>query len=234
LNLIPLDSEDLNKGLIASDYRIRHVQDILRGPEKLLQIGLMEEHEIALGYFRSQGERFVVEITERWPDSPPLGKTTLCIGAVRPPTTERLLRDLTALGVRELIFFASDLSEKSYLSSKIWQEENLCKNLWLGAAQGKTTHLPRVKLVPAFHKIFPLIQGMNPASIGYLDFTPDSQPLGGVPEDLRALILGPERGFSPKERSRLAQEYLPYSLGPRVLRTETAALIGAHHLLNKV
>lgn len=49
-----------------------------------------------------------------------------------------------------------------------------------------------------------------------------------------ALLIGPEGGFSPQEVS-LAQEnhYLPLSLGPRILRTETAA-ISALSLLQAV
>ncbi len=41
-----------------------------------------------------------------------------------------------------------------------------------------------------------------------------------------AVLIGPEGGFSPKERDRLASlDYtLPVGLGPRILRAETAAL----------
>ncbi|MED5043483.1 RsmE family RNA methyltransferase, partial [Geobacillus stearothermophilus] len=38
-------------------------------------------------------------------------------------------------------------------------------------------------------------------------------------------VFGPEGGFSPEEAKRLRQGgFLPCSLGPRILRTETAPL----------
>lgn len=50
--------------------------------------------------------------------------------------------------------------------------------------------------------------------------------LAGQPGPPAALLIGPEGGFSPEERARLAR--LPFvtafSLGPRILRAETAAV----------
>jgi 16S rRNA (uracil1498-N3)-methyltransferase len=43
-----------------------------------------------------------------------------------------------------------------------------------------------------------------------------------------ALLVGPEGGFSPQELADGRQGgFLPVSLGPRILRTETAAIVGA-------
>lgn len=57
----------------------------------------------------------------------------------------------------------------------------------------------------------------------------ESLPAGAAPEPApapAAILIGPEGGFSPAERARLAA--LPFvrrmSLGPRILRAETAAL----------
>jgi 16S rRNA (uracil1498-N3)-methyltransferase len=39
------------------------------------------------------------------------------------------------------------------------------------------------------------------------------------------LLIGPEGGFSePESRLALLHDFLPRSLGPRILRTETAAI----------
>jgi 16S rRNA (uracil1498-N3)-methyltransferase len=47
-----------------------------------------------------------------------------------------------------------------------------------------------------------------------------------TPKDRVSVLIGPEGGFSPVERQRLrAQPYvIPVSLGPRILRAETAAI----------
>jgi 16S rRNA (uracil1498-N3)-methyltransferase len=40
------------------------------------------------------------------------------------------------------------------------------------------------------------------------------------------LLVGPEGGFSDGERQRLATQARPFVLGGRVLRAETAAVVG--------
>ncbi len=51
-------------------------------------------------------------------------------------------------------------------------------------------------------------------------------PWPGVAGEPAALLIGPEGGFSPEERARLAAlpAVTPIALGPRILRAETAAL----------
>ena len=52
--------------------------------------------------------------------------------------------------------------------------------------------------------------------------------------DSVTLVVGPEGGFAPRERTALRDAgYVPVSLGPRILRTETAAItaLGAVQLL---
>lgn len=49
-----------------------------------------------------------------------------------------------------------------------------------------------------------------------------------------ALLVGPEGGLSPEEREQvLADGWRPVGLGPRILRIESAALVGAAMLLLK-
>ncbi len=55
---------------------------------------------------------------------------------------------------------------------------------------------------------------------------PAAQVLAGLAEGPAAILIGPEGGFSPAERARLRglPFVRPVSLGPRILRAETAAL----------
>jgi len=53
--------------------------------------------------------------------------------------------------------------------------------------------------------------------------TPLSEALQGRPPASAALLVGPEGGFDEREAERgMATGFLPVSLGPRILRTETA------------
>jgi 16S rRNA (uracil1498-N3)-methyltransferase len=57
---------------------------------------------------------------------------------------------------------------------------------------------------------------------------PDGPPLGPARSDAAVLLVGPEGGLSGSEReAAVAHGFVPASLGPHVLRTETAALLGA-------
>lgn len=58
------------------------------------------------------------------------------------------------------------------------------------------------------------------------DATPVLDALKTAPAGPWAILIGPEGGFSPKERDRLrALDYaMPVSLGPRILRADTAAI----------
>jgi 16S rRNA (uracil1498-N3)-methyltransferase len=50
-------------------------------------------------------------------------------------------------------------------------------------------------------------------------------PAARDPQDTVALLIGPEGGWTEQERSEfIAAQWAPVSLGPLVLRAETAAL----------
>jgi 16S rRNA (uracil1498-N3)-methyltransferase len=59
--------------------------------------------------------------------------------------------------------------------------------------------------------------------------------LGDCRPERVILMVGPEGGFDNEEIQRAMQSgYVPVSLGPRILRTETASIVGAalvQHLL---
>jgi 16S rRNA (uracil1498-N3)-methyltransferase len=50
--------------------------------------------------------------------------------------------------------------------------------------------------------------------------------LGALPPGPAAILIGPEGGFSPEERARLRAmpDVVPVTLGPRILRADTAAI----------
>jgi 16S rRNA (uracil1498-N3)-methyltransferase len=58
------------------------------------------------------------------------------------------------------------------------------------------------------------------------DAKPISQALSGLASGPWAILIGPEGGFSPAERARLRglDFTIPASLGPRILRADTAAI----------
>ena len=60
----------------------------------------------------------------------------------------------------------------------------------------------------------------------FLDDRSDPAPAPAEPPRRIVLLVGPEGGFSDAERQRLAAHARPWVLGGRVLRAETAVLVG--------
>jgi 16S rRNA (uracil1498-N3)-methyltransferase len=73
--------------------------------------------------------------------------------------------------------------------------------------------------------------GLDGARLVFCDEAGEAPPLlealAGLPPGPLALLIGPEGGFSPAERSALRSREgtIPVSLGPRILRADTAALV---------
>lgn len=96
------------------------------------------------------------------------------------------------------------------------------------AEQCGATHLPEVSVLTPLAR---LLVDWNPARrILWADETgagPSAADLfAGLPAGPWAILIGPEGGFSDKERDRLrASPFVtPIGLGPRILRAETAAI----------
>jgi len=102
--------------------------------------------------------------------------------------------------------------------------------------------------VPHIHPLASLAQALAPASAAavatgvaplrlVLSLAPGSVPLRSVlaqaaPEAALQFLSGPEGGLSAQEEQQaLAQGFVPVSLGPRVLRAETAPLAALAALL---
>jgi 16S rRNA (uracil1498-N3)-methyltransferase len=136
-----------------------------------------------------------------------------------------VMQKATELGVRRLVPL---LTEHSVQASALEAEQ---PHAWAGhiaraAKQCRRSSLPHL-LAPVTLEAFlssPLLAATELRL--FLDDRSESLPPPGERPKRIALFVGPEGGFSDLERKQLATHAKPWVLGGRVLRAETAALVG--------
>ncbi len=236
MNIILFEASELKEHIPLDDPRIAHMTKVL---------GLKEGDGFTAGIIGGKRGKAVLETMygDGWSiqfhpaeDTPLPHPITIILGCPRPPVARRLIRDLTTMGVKEIRFCSTDLNEKSYLSSKLWREGLWKKALMEGGMQGGSTHLAAVRTY--FHLSQALENLAEEDSILKIALDNGSAssrlPKTGLHADCAILAIGPERGWSDKERSILqTQGFRLTCLGDRILRTETACSVGVGLILSE-
>jgi len=157
-------------------------------------------------------------------DSPEASNICLVLALPRPKMLKRILQMIASLGVKEIYLINSYKVEKSFWSSPALKDEALLEQLVLGLEQGVDTQLPNIQLRKRFK---PFVEdelgdliGTNPA---YVAHPTQNREVIKPCTQKTWLAIGPEGGFTPYEVKLLSQHGMtPLSLGPRILRVETA------------
>ena len=153
-------------------------------------------------------------------DPPPPLPLTLILALPRPKVLNRVVAGATSLGVKEIHLINAWRVEKSYWHSPKTAPENLHLQSVLGLEQARDTVLPTITL----HRLFrPFIESFTPTGLALV-----AHP--GAPADCPrpvttpvTLAIGPEGGFIAREVESFERAaFTPVSLGPRILRVETA------------
>lgn len=150
----------------------------------------------------------------------------LIIGVSRPPTIKKILEYGTTMGVREFWFYKSDLSEKSYLTSKVFDEEELNRKLDLGLGQSKTYfQRPKVRIFASLDEAIGIVPS-DEVKI-YLEQMAQKTLFDYFLEDDLALnpyvVVGSERGTTAREKELLEKSgFNALFLSNSTLRVEFA------------
>ena len=155
---------------------------------------------------------------------------TCILGHPRPVVMERLLRDFMTFGIESIIVAASELGEKSYLQSNLWQPDRLQRTMIAAAKLAGATTMPDIERCTSVRHALAIVDGRSDAADARYLFEPDAARFGDLPAlssaPRRAIIaVGPERGWSEREQQLMrAHGFTPVSLGVRLLRVEAAAI----------
>lgn len=231
MNLILFDASELSSDgslILAQDRRHAHLQSVLKVEVgSTLRVGQINglcgsgtvEH---IGeHIGEHSIRLQVELSETPPAALDL---TLVLALPRPKMLRRILRGIAEVGVKDLHLINSYRVEKSYWQSPLLEAKTLQNTLLAGLEQAGDTVLPEVHQHQRFRpfaedRLAQLIEGREAllAEPGAEALLPASPILPGL------LAVGPEGGFIPFETELLQRiGCRPVSMGPRILRVETA------------
>lgn len=155
---------------------------------------------------------------------------TLLVASSRPPTMKKILEHGSSLGVSEFILFPGELSEKSYLTSKIYEEEALEQLLTLGIEQGG-----QFATIPTVRRVNSLSEAMKAAKGAKFLLSLESKKTWERKdfenETHLTLAIGPERGWTQKEEEKLIKEnFSPIKISSATLRVEMATFVALGQL----
>ena len=236
MNLLLLEPEELRRDGTArlDGRRARHVREVLGATAGTrLRAGVvggrMGEAEVL-----SSGEEELILSPHLDQEPPPPAPLQLLLALPRPKILRRVLQAVASMGVKRLVLCGSYRVERSYFGSPALEPAALRAELLLGLEQGRDTVLPQVEVRRLFK---PLVEdelaALLPAQVRLLADPLTARPLPPPPRGGEvAVAIGPEGGFTAYEAGLLAARgFAPFSLGPRVLRVDTAVSFAAGAIL---
>lgn len=226
--LLPIEKFSSDAACIDELSQINHINKVLTAKVgDTLKIGQMGGHlgTAVIESIRSDAiELRDIQLTTA---PPPKLDLTLVLALPRPKVLRRLIMDMTALGVRDIILINSYRTQKSYWQSPML--ERLDEFVLEGLQQGVDTIAPRITLQKRFKPfVEDELAGLvtNRAIVAHpyseLSFTQYLQqpPSLGLPS---LVCIGSEGGWIDYEIALLAtQGCAAVTIGSRILRTEAA------------
>ena len=235
MNLILLEKNDFitEDRVCLKERRLEHILAVHRAETgEQLRVGALNG-KMGTGMVTridTESVELRIKLTEQPP--PPL-KVTLLLALPRPKMLKRVLQTVTSLGVKQIYLINSYRVEKSFWGSPLLQSEKLREQLLLGLEQARDTVLPEVHLRQRFKPFvedeLPELSQGTKALVAH----PASEQNAPLERNLpTTLAIGPEGGFIPYEIDKLgACGFIPFSLGERILRVETAVPVLLSRLL---
>jgi 16S rRNA (uracil1498-N3)-methyltransferase len=167
---------------------------------------------------------FVVCGQVEWQD--PMVRTTVLASLTRFERFEWMLEKVTELGVTRIMPVQAERSEKGLLQAAGKRMSRWNRIVREASEQSRRARLPEIDgaavlgaalTVEGTHRLA-LEEEQAPSILSTL-------PRNREPGDSVALLVGPEGGWTDRERAQIANySWRPVSLGSQILRAETAAI----------
>jgi 16S rRNA (uracil1498-N3)-methyltransferase len=232
VNLILCESSDVGaNGLVTlTGSRAAHVRGVLGArPGDTIRIGVLDGPK-GRGEIVAVHEDRVVVRSELEATAPDVPQVDLLLALPRPKVLRRLWAQLAAIGVGQIVLTNAARVERHYFDTHVVEASTYRPLLIEGLQQAGDTRLPRVSI----HRQFRILveDELDALSTGAARLV--AHP-GGHPSLLEVarespgrrvlLAIGPEGGWNDFELDLLTRHgFRIVSLGPRILRTDTACI----------
>jgi RsmE family RNA methyltransferase len=226
VNLILLHPEDFlsTDQVRLQGRRLQHIRKIhkaIAGDE--LRVGLVNG-KVGLGRVDKIDDESVEMSVHLDREPPPPLPVRLILGLPRPKVMNRTIAAAASMGIKKIDLVNAWRVEKAYWGSPRLMDENLRLQSILGLEQAGDTLLPTIRL----HKLFvPFVREELPPTLnGKTALLAHPAAKTAVPRHIEqpvVLAIGPEGEFIDREVQTFRDiGFQGVSLGPRVLRVETA------------
>lgn len=232
MNQLPINHSELSQERIVNlkenDPRFYHIQKILRLSQgDKLKIFIPDMGRFHAEIVQFQAQEISIVIKGPLPHHDP--KLHFIFGLCRPIVSKKLLEYCAMIGSSKVSFIKAELSEKSYLSSQLWEPENSRPYLIKGLAQSNCyVQVPEIHTHPNLQSF---IKSHPENSLNYL-LSAQGKNLAQKPkvefENIN-FIIGPERGWTQNEELLIEEKLKAFKLKVSVstLKIEAALLYAA-------
>ena len=204
----------------------RHLRQVLRAePGQVYE--LSDNRSVYLAEIEAVSKDEVrFRILERLPAVEPPLRLTLFLALIKFDRFEWAIEKVTELGVDAIVPVAAGRSEKGLERAAVKRLERWRKIARESSQQARRARLPELAAPASFDRAL----GASAGCRFFLDEDGGvpllaALPKERVPEDRVCLLVGPEGGWTDGERESAARAgWTIVSLGPAVLRAETAAV----------
>ncbi|HVO98768.1 MAG TPA: RsmE family RNA methyltransferase [Bryobacteraceae bacterium] len=233
--------EEVRSGLAEiSGDDARHLTRVLR-VEPGQRYEISDNRHVYLAEVDTARKEYVrFRTLEKLPKPEPTVRLILCAALIKFDHFEWMIEKATELGVSEIVPVETIRSERGLERAAHKRLERWRRIALEASQQSRRAFLPEVAEPEALEATFQRAATQRFA----LDEDPSVKPLqAALPahrdvSDTVALLIGPEGGWTAVEREQFAPAgWTPVSMGPLILRAETAALaalavVGSTWLLN--
>ena len=248
MNRILLEKDEIVDGVATfGGERAEHVLNVLHGEVgQILKTGEIDG-KIGTSEIIGIDNQITVKVNHTEESLRPW--IDLVLAPPRPRVMKRLLPQLATMGVGRIVLVGAKKVEKDFWGATLLKEENYRPLLIDGLQQGGVSILPRIECWKSFNRFLreglasfpttdrivahPYVTG-NASLAGRSAYNECLAGRSAYNEGRPLLAIGPEGGWTDEEVDALvANGFRGYSLGSRILRTDTATIALLAQLMQK-